>query len=68
MVDDGSAVDILYLNAYKRMSLIEDELDPNSSPLYDFTRDHVVPKEVLKLTNSGGTPSDLDCLCQFPYG
>ena len=50
MVDDGSAVDILYLNAYKRMGLIEDELDPNSSSLYGFTRDHVIPKRVAKLT------------------
>ena len=50
MVDDGSAVDILYLNAYKRMGLIEDDLDPNSSPLYRFTRDHVIPKGVAKLT------------------
>ena len=50
MVDDGSEVDILYMNAYKRMGLTEDDLDPNSSPLYGFTRDHVVPKVVAKLT------------------
>ena len=50
MVDDGSEVDTLYLNAYKRMSLTEDDLDPNSSPLYGFTRDHVIPKGVAKLT------------------
>ena len=31
MVDDGSASDILYLNAYKKMGLTEDDLDPNSS-------------------------------------
>ena len=49
MVDDGSEVDTLYLNAYKRMSLTEDDLDPNSSPLYRFTKDHVVPKGVAKL-------------------
>ena len=53
-VDDGSAVDILYLNAYKRMSLTEDDLDPNSSPIYGFTRDHVIPKEVAKLTITVG--------------
>ena len=50
MVDDGSALDILYLNAYKKMGLTEDDLDPNSSPLYGFTRDHIIPKEVAKLT------------------
>ena len=36
-VDDGSTIDILYLNAYKRMSLTEDDLDPNSFPLWGFT-------------------------------
>ena len=50
MVDDFSAMDILYLTAYKRMGLTEDDLDPNSSPLYGFTRDHIVPKGVAKLT------------------
>ena len=50
MVDDGSVIDILYLNAYKRIGFTEDELDPNSSPLYGFTEDHVVPKGVVKLT------------------
>ena len=45
MVDDGSVVDILYLNAYRRMGLTEDDLDPNSSPLYGFTRDHSFLKE-----------------------
>ena len=50
MVDDGSAVDIFYLNAYKRMSLNEDDLDHNSSPLYGFTKDHIIHKGVAKLT------------------
>ena len=54
MVDDGSIVDILYRNTYKRMGLTEDELDPNSSPLYGFTRDHIVPKGVAKLTITVG--------------
>ena len=44
MVDDGSALDILYLKAYKRMGLIEDDLDPNISPFY------FIPKRVVKLT------------------
>ena len=67
MVDDGSAIDILYLNPYKRIGLTKGDLDPNSYPLYRFTRDHVVPKGVAKLTiNSGGTPLNLDCPHQFP--
>ena len=54
MVDDSSAVDILYLNAYKRIGLTKDDLDPNSFPLYGFTRDHVVPKGIAKLTITVG--------------
>ena len=54
MVDDGSTADILYLNAYKKMGLTKDDLDPNSSPLYDFTRNHIIPKGVAKLTVTVG--------------
>ena len=50
MVDDSSAVDIFYLNAYKRIGLVESDLNPTTSPLYEFTRDHVVPKGMAKLT------------------
>ena len=54
MVDDGSTADILYLNAYKKMGLTKDDLDPNSSPLYYFTRDYIIPKGVAKLTVTVG--------------
>ena len=54
MVNDGSTTDILCLNAYKKMGLTEDDLDPNSSPLYGFTGDHVIPKGVAKLTVTVG--------------
>ena len=66
MVDDGSAVNILYLNAYKRIGLTEGDLDPNSSPLYGFTRDHVVPKGEAKLTIIVGEhPRTLTVLTNF---
>ena len=68
MVDDGSVVDILYLNAYKRMGLIDDELDPNSSPLYGFTRDHVVPKGATKLTIKVGEHPRTSIVLVNPYG
>ena len=54
MVDNGSIVNILYLNTYKKMGLIEGNLDPNHTPLYCFTRDHVIPKRVAKLTVTVG--------------
>ena len=66
MVDDGSAVDTFYLDAYKRMGLTEDDLDPNSSSLYRFTKDHVVPKGVAKLIIIVGEhPQTLTILANF---
>ena len=50
MVDDGSTTDILFLNAYKRMGLAKSDLNPTTSPLYGFTRDHVIPKGTTELT------------------
>ena len=44
ILDDGSTMDILYLDAYKRMRLAENALSPITSQLYGFTRDHVTPK------------------------
>ena len=38
LVDNGSIVDIIYLDAYKRMGLIESELGPTTLPLYGFIR------------------------------
>ena len=49
MVDDGSIVYILYLDAYKRMRLGKNTLNPVTFPLYGFTRDHVMPKGTTKL-------------------
>ena len=43
ILDDDSIVDILYLDAYKRMRLTENELSPTTSPLYGFSGDHVIP-------------------------
>ena len=53
-VDDGSAVDIIYLDAYKRMGLTESELSPTTSPLYEFTGDHVIPRGTVKLVVTVG--------------
>ena len=50
MVNDGSAADIFYLNVYKRTGLTDSDLNPTASPLYKFTRNHVVPKGTTKLT------------------
>ena len=54
MVDDCSAMDILYLDAYKRMGLAENALSPMTSPLYGFTGDHIIPKGMAKLVVTVG--------------
>ena len=49
LVDDGSAIDIIYLDAYKRMGLTESELSPTTPPLYEFIGDHVILRGIVKL-------------------
>ena len=49
MVDDGSIVDILNLEAYKRMRLAENALSLATSPLYRFIREPIIPKGTAKL-------------------
>ena len=44
LVENGSAVDITYLDAYKRIGLIEGDLNATTTPLCGFTRDYVIPK------------------------
>ena len=46
---NGSAVDIIYMDAYKRMRLTEDNLSPTTTSLYRFTGDHVIPKGTIRL-------------------
>ena len=54
LVDNGSVVDIIYLDAYKKMGLTESELNPTTLPLYGFTGDHVSPKGTIKLVMTMG--------------
>ena len=54
VVDEGSTVDMLYVDAYKRMRLTENALSPTTFPLYKFTGDHVIPKSTTKLAITVG--------------
>ena len=54
MVDDGSDVDILYLDAYNRMGLTETALSSAASLLYRFIGDHVILKDTTKLATTVG--------------
>lgn len=49
LVDNGSTVDILYLDAYKKTGLTKSDLSPSTSPLYGFTKDHVISRGTIKL-------------------
>ena len=49
LVDNGSSIDILYRDAYKKTCMTESDLSPTTSPLYGFTRGHVIPRGTIKL-------------------
>ena len=42
-------VDIIHLDAYKKMGLTKSELSPSILPLYDITCERMIPKGTIKL-------------------
>ena len=44
MVDQGSAVEIMYPDLYKGLSLRAEDLTPYSSPLVSFEEKVIIPK------------------------
>ena len=52
LVDNGSAVDILYLNTYNRMGL--SDLRPVMTPLYGFIGDSLMPRGNISLPVTTG--------------
>ncbi|PON55571.1 Aspartic peptidase domain containing protein, partial [Parasponia andersonii] len=66
LVDNGSAVDILYFDAFKKMGLNESDLKPAAAPLYGFTRDSLMPMGMIELMVSVGTfPRVSSIMTQF---
>ena len=49
MVDQGSAVEIMYPDLYKGLSLRAKDLTPYSSPLVSFEGKVIIPKGQIKL-------------------
>ena len=49
LVDNGSAVNILYWNAYQKIGLKQAYLCPTTSPLYGFTGESVILEGTIKL-------------------
>ena len=54
LVDNGSMVNIIYLNVYKRMGQTKSELSLTTWPHYGFIGDHVIPKGTIKLAITVG--------------
>ena len=54
LVDNGSSVDILYYQAFKRMGLKDGDLRPSPNPIYRFTGDFVIPVGVTTLSLTVG--------------
>ena len=66
LVDEGSAVDIIYIDAYNRMGLTESDLSLMTLPLYAFTSDHVIPKGTIKLVVIvGENPRESTVMIEF---
>ena len=49
LIDSGSAVNILYWNAYQKIVLKQVDLHPTISPLYRFTWESVISEGTIKL-------------------
>ena len=54
LVDNGSSADILFYDAFSRMSFLDSHLMPISSPLVGFTGDAVPVEGVITLTVAAG--------------
>ena len=71
MVDQGSAVEIMYLDLYKGLNLKTEDLMPYSSPLVSFEGKIIIPKGQVKLpmqTNSEVVEEDFIVVDAFsPY-
>ena len=48
-VDDGSLVNILYYECYKKMGLLDKDMIPKDTHVYIFTRDSLIIKGTIKL-------------------
>ena len=55
MVDQGSAVEIMYLDLYKELNLKAEDLMPYSSPLVSFEGKIIIPKGQVRLPMQTGS-------------
>ena len=55
MVDQGSAIEIMYPDLYKGLNLKAEDLTPYSSPLVSFEGKIVIPKGQVRLPMQTGS-------------
>ena len=71
MVDQGSAVEIMYPNLYKGLNLKAEDLTPYSSPLVSFEGRIIIPKGQIRLpVQTSSEMVDVDFIvvdAYFPY-
>ena len=56
LVDNESAINILYWDAYQKTGLKRADLTSMTCPLYRFTRDSLIPEGTIKLAVTLGEP------------
>ena len=54
LIDNGSSADILFYDAFSKMSILDGRLGPISSPLVGFTGDAIPMEGVITLTVAAG--------------
>ncbi|PON65255.1 hypothetical protein PanWU01x14_117720 [Parasponia andersonii] len=66
LVDNGSVIDILYYDAFKKIRLSDSDLIPTVTLLYRFTSDSIMPMGLIELlVNVGTYPRVLMVMTQF---
>ncbi|XP_031288119.1 uncharacterized protein LOC116146807 [Pistacia vera] len=58
-------MNILFQQAFERIQLDEVDLKPASFPLYDFTRDHLIPKGMIVLPVTLGETNEVMKVTEF---
>ena len=68
MVDQGSAVEIIYPDLYKGLNLKSKDLTPYSSPLVSFERKLIIPKGQIRLpVQTGSEVVEVDFIVMDAY-
>ena len=68
MVDQGSAVEIMYPNLYKGLSLRAEDLTPYNSPLVSFKGKVIIPKgQIRLLVQTGSETVEVDFIVVDAY-